>query len=214
MQRAYPAPGRAKAGYGSNWVIAAVIVRLPMAGRPVAVPVLAKLVIKGMTSASGCGWAAAWRRCWPGRLPAGVPTSWPAPPAPGKSWGDFRRASPGLPGCARTPLRTSYPRPVPGGGDGPAKGDELPSLARLAADAAFTPAAITRYGKTATIGAAAITCLWYGPFSIRPGRAGNTPAAGCPPTVSAPDGHGMILIERCVDIEDTTYRVISVGLDP
>jgi len=52
------APGRAKAGYGNNWVIAAVIVRLPMVNRPVAVPVLAKLVIKGMTSAS---------RLWLGR---------------------------------------------------------------------------------------------------------------------------------------------------
>ena len=66
----------------------------------------------------------------------------------------------------------------------------------------------TRYGKAATIGAAAITCLWYGPFSIQSDRAGNTPAAGCPPTVSLSDGHGMILIERCVDIEDTTYRVV------
>ena len=68
--------------------------------------------------------------------------------------------------------------------------------------------------KTATIGAAAVTCLWYGPFSIRPHRAGNTPAAGCPPAVSAPEGHGMILAERCVDIEDTTYRVTLAGLGP
>jgi hypothetical protein len=45
-----------------------------------------------------------------------------------------------------------------------ARGDKLPSLAGLAADAAFAPAAITRNGKTATIGAAAFTCLWYGPF--------------------------------------------------
>ena len=34
-------------------------------------------------------------------------------------------------------------------------------------------------------------------------------ATGCPPTVSAPDGHGMILIEGCVDVENTTYRVVS-----
>jgi len=73
------------------------------------------------------------------------------------------------------------------------------------------PPAVTRYGKTAAIGAAAVTCLWYGPFSIRPGRAGTTPAAGCPPAVSAPDGHGMILTGRRVDLEDTAYRVISVG---
>ena len=31
--------------------------------------------------------------------------------------------------------------------------------------------------------------------------------AGAPPAVSARDGHGMILIERCVDIRDATYRV-------
>jgi hypothetical protein len=45
-------PGPAKTGYGNNWVIAAVVVRLPMISRPVAIPVLAKLVIKGTSSAS------------------------------------------------------------------------------------------------------------------------------------------------------------------
>jgi len=36
-----------------------------------------------------------------------------------------------------------------------------------------------------------------------------------PPTVSAPDGHGMILIKRCVAcIEDATYRVVYAGLVP
>ena len=38
------AQGPAKTGYGNNWVIAAVVVRLPFVNRPVAVPVLAKLV--------------------------------------------------------------------------------------------------------------------------------------------------------------------------
>ena len=38
------APGPAKTGYGNNWVIAAVVVRLPMISRPVAIPALAKLV--------------------------------------------------------------------------------------------------------------------------------------------------------------------------
>ncbi len=46
------APGPAKTGYGNNWVVAAVIVRLPALSRPVAIPVLAKLVIKGTSSAS------------------------------------------------------------------------------------------------------------------------------------------------------------------
>ena len=46
------APGPAKTGYGNTWVIAAVVVRLPALRRPVAVPVLARLVIKDTCSAS------------------------------------------------------------------------------------------------------------------------------------------------------------------
>ena len=46
------APGPDKTGYGNNWVIAAIVVKLPMLARPVAVPVLAKLVIKHTSSAS------------------------------------------------------------------------------------------------------------------------------------------------------------------
>jgi hypothetical protein len=46
------APGPAKTGYGNNRVIAAIVVKLPPLNRPVALPVLAKLVIKGTSSAS------------------------------------------------------------------------------------------------------------------------------------------------------------------
>ena len=46
------AQGPVKTGYGNNWVVLAMRVRLPMVSRPVAVPVMAKLVIKGTTSAS------------------------------------------------------------------------------------------------------------------------------------------------------------------
>src|SRR5260370_12516918 len=46
------AQGPAKTGYGNNWVVLAVCVRLPMVSRPAAVPVMAKLVIKGTNSKS------------------------------------------------------------------------------------------------------------------------------------------------------------------
>src|SRR6266849_8926502 len=46
------AQGPAKTGYGNNWVVAAIVVRLPFLARPVALPVLAKLVVKGTTSSS------------------------------------------------------------------------------------------------------------------------------------------------------------------
>jgi DDE superfamily endonuclease len=46
------AAGPDKTGYGNNWVIAAIIVRLPFLDRPAAIPVLAKLVVKGTNSKS------------------------------------------------------------------------------------------------------------------------------------------------------------------
>jgi hypothetical protein len=46
------APGPAKTGYGNNWVVLGIVVRLPFMSRPVAVPVMAKLVIKGSNSKS------------------------------------------------------------------------------------------------------------------------------------------------------------------
>jgi hypothetical protein len=41
------AAGRLKLGFGNNWVVAAIIVTLPWLSRPVAVPVLATLAVKG-----------------------------------------------------------------------------------------------------------------------------------------------------------------------
>jgi DDE superfamily endonuclease len=46
------AQGPVKTGRGNNWVVLAIIVRLPFCTRPVALPVLAKLVVKGTSSAS------------------------------------------------------------------------------------------------------------------------------------------------------------------
>ena len=45
------AAGPDKTGYGNNWVIAAIIVRLPFLDRPAAIPVLAKLVVKSTNGA-------------------------------------------------------------------------------------------------------------------------------------------------------------------
>ena len=48
------------------------------------------------------------------------------------------------------------------------KGDRLPSLAELAAAAEFSQVTVTRYGRTETIGAAVVTCLWYSVSGSRP----------------------------------------------
>ncbi len=79
------AQGPAKTGLGNNWVVLAVRVRLPALSRPVAVPVVAKLVIKGTMSASRL-WLA---RCMVTRFAAELPgrqvPSRPIPPTPARS---------------------------------------------------------------------------------------------------------------------------------
>jgi hypothetical protein len=161
--------GPAKTGFGNNWVVLAVRVRLPAVSRPVAVPVMAKLVIKGTSSASRL-WLARrmvtrLARELPGRrvhvtadsayageelkqLPDGV------------TWTTRLRANAALHDLP--PERTGKrgrPRK---------KGDRLPALAKIAAAAAFSQVTVTRYGKTETIYASALTCLWYSVTGTRP----------------------------------------------
>ncbi len=162
------APGPAKTGYGNNWVVAAVVVRLPAVRRSVAIPVLAKLVIKDTSSASRL-WlarrmAAAVADALPGRHVHVVADSAYAGRELGKlppqvTWTTRLRKDAALyePPPARTGRR-GRPRE---------KGNRLPSLATLAATAAFTSVTVTRYGKTAVIQAAAITCLWHSVFGTR-----------------------------------------------
>ena len=62
-------PGRHKTGRGNNWVVLAVIVQLPCCSRPVALPVLAKLVVKGTQSASRLWLARRMTQMLAGALP-------------------------------------------------------------------------------------------------------------------------------------------------
>jgi hypothetical protein len=156
------AQGPAKTGYGNNWVVLAIRVRLPMISRPVAIPVMAKLVIKGTASASRL-WlarrmAARLARELPGRklhvtadsayaggelkqLPDGV------------TWTTRLRANAAL--YDLPPARTGRK------GRPRLKGGRLPSLAKIAAGAAFSQVTVTRYGKAETIAVSAFTYLWY-----------------------------------------------------
>jgi hypothetical protein len=163
------AHGPAKTGYGNNWVIAAVIVRLPFCSRPVAIPVLAKLVIKGTNSAS---------RLWLSRRMAEMLAS----ALPGRAihvvadsayaGGELKKLPPGITWTTRlrkdAALHALPPARSGKRGRPREKGDRLPCLAKLAATAAFEQVTVARYGKAATISAAAVTCLWHSVFGTRP----------------------------------------------
>jgi hypothetical protein len=163
------APGPAKTGYGNNWVVAAIVVRLPMVNRPVAVPVLAKLVIKDTNSGSRLWLARRMAQMIAGALPGRAIHVVADAAYAGK---ELKKLPPGITWTTRlrkdAALYDLPPERTGRRGRPRAKGARLPSLAKLADDVTFAHLTVTRYGKTATIQVGAITCLWYSVFGSRP----------------------------------------------
>jgi len=156
------AQGPAKTGFGNNWVVLAVRVFLPMVSRPVAVPVMAKLVIKDTTSASRL-WLA---RRMVTRLARDLPGRQLHVTADSAYAGEELKQLPdGVTWTTRlrsnAALHDLPPQRTGKKGRPRKKGDRLPALAKIAAAAAFSHVTVTRYGKTETIAVHAFTCLWY-----------------------------------------------------
>jgi hypothetical protein len=159
------AAGAHKVGYGNNWVIAAIVVRLPFLDRPVALPVGFALVRKDSDAASrlelarrlieGLAAALPGRRlhvvadsAYAGKALRGLPVT--------VTWTTRLRSNASLYELA--PPRTGRR------GRPKTKGGKLASLAGLAAEATFTATAVTRYGTRVSVRTAVIRCLWYGVF--------------------------------------------------
>ena len=165
--------GPHQVGLGNNWVIAAVIVRLPFRSRPVALPALARLVHKDLKPAPASRlilarqMATALAAALPGRLIRVVADAAYAGKELARlpanvTWTTRLRKDAALYELAPPHTgRRGRPR---------VKGKRLPSLAGLGGSASFVPVTMRRYGKTTTAQAAAITCLWYGVFGVRPAR--------------------------------------------
>jgi hypothetical protein len=155
-------------GFGNNWVLAGIVVSLPMLDRPVCLPVAARLVRKNTVSGS---------RLW---LAAQMVTAL-ADALPGRRIhvvADAAYAGKELQGLPRqvswtTRLRKDaalyQPAPPRTGRRGRPrkKGDRMPSLSALARTATFTPATVLRYGQTSTVYLASIRCLWYSVFGAQ-----------------------------------------------
>jgi DDE superfamily endonuclease len=155
-------------GFGNNWVLAGIVVSLPILDRPVCLPVLARLVRKNTISCSRLWLAAqmvtALAEALPGR-PIHVVADAAYAGAELKklpeqvSWTTRLRKDAALYQLA--PPRTGRrgrPRK---------KGNRLPPLSTLAATATFTPATVLRYGQTSTVHLASVRCLWYSVFGTQ-----------------------------------------------
>jgi hypothetical protein len=165
------AQGPHPVGMGNNWVIAAIVVRLPFLTRPVALPVLARLVHKDIKPAPASRLMMA--RQMTAALAAALPGRRIHVAADAAYAGkELRRLPDNVTWTTRLRKDAALYEPAPPRtgrrGRPRVKGERLPSLAALTSSASFTPAIVRRYGKTATVQAAAITCLWYGVFGARP----------------------------------------------
>ena len=164
------ARGQRPVGYGNNWVVVAIIVRLPFLDRPVALPVcfavckdsdsdaasrlvLARRLVEQLAEAvPGRQLHVVADSAYAGKTLRGLPTC--------VTWTTRLRCNAAL--YAPTPPRTGKrgrPR---------LKGERLGSLADLAAAATFTTTTVIRYGKTEAVATAVIDCLWYGAFGPTP----------------------------------------------
>lgn len=132
------APGPARTGFCNNWVVLGIIGRLPFMSRPAAVPVMAKLVIKGSNSKSRL-----WLACRMAEQLAAALPSRRIRVAADSAYADreLKGLPPQVPWTTRLrkdaalhalpPARTGKP------GCPRVKGDRLPTLAKLAATATF-----------------------------------------------------------------------------
>ncbi len=159
-----------KIGYGNTWVIAAVLVDLPFASRPVALPVLARLW-RGKDTASRSELALAMvrdlKRIAGQRIlhvvadaayhhpgVAGLPT--------GITWTTRLAANATLLGLPPAPTgKRGRPRK---------KGDLLGSLVQIAAGMTWRQVTVQRYGQPANVRLAERRVQWYGPWKDLPVR--------------------------------------------
>ena len=162
------AQGGKKIAFGNTWVIAAIVVRLPVCSSPVALPVLFRLW-RGKGTASQVDLAAQMlttlTAAFPGRMIHGVGDAafhGQALIRQGSTWTTRLPASAVLYG----------PRPAKTGKRGRPrkKGARLGTPAQIAQNARWQSVTVHCYGMTTTMQVTTADALWYGSFTGAPGR--------------------------------------------
>lgn len=186
-----PAGAGRQIGFGNNWVVLALVVRLPFSGRAFSLPVLFRLWRPAPRVKSGHAGAPVRRRrsdpAYPSkpelarRLVELVAARYPARAL--ELVGDSAYATGALAGLpagvsltarlkANAALYGRKPPPTGKRGRPALKGKRLPSLKQVAADPAtsWEQTTVARGGKTETVCCHSFACLWYGVFGGQPVR--------------------------------------------
>ena len=153
--------GQKKIGYGNNWVVAAIVVTLPFRTRPVALPVLAALAIKGGTSKPDLG------RDLLDTLAerfSDRDIHLVADAAYGN--GAFMGLGAGMSITTRARTNAVFyhlpPRRAGQRGRPRLKGHRIGTPTAIATTTPWKTATVSRYGTTSTVQLTEVTCLWYG----------------------------------------------------
>jgi hypothetical protein len=200
------AAGQVKLGFGNNWVVLAVIVTLPFCSRPVALPVLAALALKGgatkpdlardlldliaehfgdrdihlvADAAYGCGVFAG--------LGAGMTMTTRA-----RSNAVFSHLAPSKTG------KRGRPR---------LKGDRIGTPAQIATSATWKAVSVSRYGTTSTVAVAEQVCVWFGVWRTDIVRVILVRGTGRKTKTSTAHGYDIALVTT--DLTATPAEIIA-----
>ena len=155
------AAGKTKLGFGNNWVVAAIVVTLPFCSRPVALPVLASLAVKGGPTKPDLArdLLDAIAGHFPDRDIHAVGDS-------AYGCGAFAGLGDGMTMTTRAKVNATFYNLAPprtGKRGRPAlKGRRIGTPAQIANPATWKTLSVSRYGTTSTVKIADKICLWYG----------------------------------------------------
>jgi SRSO17 transposase len=200
------APGQATLGFGNNWVVLAVIVTLPFLSRPVALPVLTALAVKGGASKPDLArdLLDAIAQRFPDRDIHLV-----ADAAYGT--GAFRGLGAGMSMTtrARTNAVFSHLAPHRTGKRGRPrlKGERIGTPADIARSARWKTVTVSRYATTSTVAFTDLTCLWYGTWRTDTVRVILVRDTARTTKTSTARGYDIALITT--DLDATPQKIIA-----
>jgi hypothetical protein len=200
------AAGQATLGFGNNWVVAAITVTLPFCSRPVALPVLAALAVKGAQSKPDLArdLLDAIAERFPDReihLVADAAYGCDAFAGLGHGMTMTTRARVNAVFSHLAPPRTGKrgrPR---------LKGERIGTPTDIAGSARWRTVTVSRYGTTSTVKITDITCLWYGTWRTDTVRVILVRDTGRTTKTSISRGYDIALVTT--DLTATPEQVIA-----
>jgi hypothetical protein len=155
------AAGSAKLGYGNNWVVVAIIVTLPFVSRPVALPALATLAVKGGRSKPDLA-----RDLVDAIAERFVDREIHIVADAAYGTGAFIGLGEGMSMTTRAKANAVFYQLAPPRtgkrGRPRLKGERIGTPADIAGRARWQTVTVARYGTRSTVQVTEATCLWYG----------------------------------------------------